>query len=290
MPTNEQRREAARRKLERQIVNRQVRAKRNRIIGVSSVVVVALLVTGTVVFEPWKWFEPKLVSSGPCQYAKPKAEEGAPEPEKAAKDTGFDDGLPDDPEDTPKTGIVKATLKTSQGDIALNLDRSKAPCTVQSFLALAKANYYNDSTCHRLVVSADMKILQCGDPKGTGQGGPGYTIKDELDGAKKLPELTGPEADQAKQAGKHLVNYTRGTLAMAKTAAPNSGGSQFFLVFGDTKLPDEYAVFGTVSEDGLKALDKIGAGGNAEGVDESTGGPKPAPKLTTKIEKVDIAA
>lgn len=136
-------------------------------------------------------------------------------------------------------------LKTNQGDIPLKLNASQSPCTVNSFVHLAKENFYNDTVCHRLVKSPSMGILQCGDPTGTGSGGPGYSFADEF------PSNAVQAADLEKP-----VNYARGTIAMANSG-PNTNGSQFFLVDKDTTLPPKYSVFGTIDEDGLKTLDKI---------------------------------
>ena len=90
--------------------------------------------------------------------------------------------------------------------------------------------FYDGTSCHRLSVTSGLQMLQCGDPIGDGTGGPGYTIRDEV-----FPELT----------------YGRGVLAMAKTSQPDSGGSQFFLVFGDVQVPPEYTVFGSIDDAGL---------------------------------------
>jgi peptidyl-prolyl cis-trans isomerase B (cyclophilin B) len=156
---------------------------------------------------------------------------------------------------------VTATLATNQGAIPIVLDRAKAPCTVASFLNLAGAGFYNGTPCHRLVTVDSLKVLQCGDPTGSGTGGPGYTIPDE------------PPTGLA-DAGGGASLYPRGTLAMAKTSAPNSGGSQFFLVFGDSQLPPDYTVFGTVAAPGLAVLDKVAAGGGDDSNSTGDGGPK----------------
>jgi peptidyl-prolyl cis-trans isomerase B (cyclophilin B) len=161
---------------------------------------------------------------------------------------------PDGP--APSSGTVPVRLATSAGTIGLTLDRALAPCTVVNFLSLAKQGFYDGTSCHRLSVTDGLQMLQCGDPAGDGTGGPGYTIKDET-----FPELT----------------YGRGILAMAKTSEPDSGGSQIFLVFGDTQIPPEYTVFGSIDDAGLAVLDKVAAAGvdpSRPGIGDGSGPPK----------------
>src|SRR5262245_26065960 len=131
------------------------------------------------------------------------------------------------PPDTPDvSGTVDVTMKTSIGTLDATLDADKTPCTVNSFVSLAKQGYFDNTPCHRLTTAdTGIFVLQCGDPSGTGTGGPGYTIPDEISG----DETYGP-----------------GTLAMANTGQPNSGGSQFFVVYEKTPLPPQYTVFGQV--------------------------------------------
>ncbi|NHA68473.1 peptidylprolyl isomerase [Phycicoccus flavus] len=138
-----------------------------------------------------------------------------------------------------------ATLTTTCGDIVVRLDGTKAPQAVAAFVALAKANYYQDSPCHRLVTAETLKVLQCGDPTGTGSGDPGF----------------GYGVENAPKDGR----YPRGTLAMARTQDPEKGtGGQFFVVYGDSTLPDPdgYTVFGRVTK-GLDIVDKVAAQGVA---------------------------
>lgn len=161
---------------------------------------------------------------------------------------------PDGP--APSSGTVGVRLATSAGAIGLTLDRALAPCTVVNFLSLAKQGFYDGTSCHRLSVTDGLQMLQCGDPAGDGTGGPGYTIKDET-----FPELT----------------YGRGILAMAKTSEPDSGGSQIFLVFGETQIPPEYTVFGSIDDAGLAVLDKVAAAGvdpSKPGIGDGSGPPK----------------
>ncbi|GFH38603.1 peptidylprolyl isomerase [Streptomyces pacificus] len=144
------------------------------------------------------------------------------------------------------------SLDTSQGDIAFTMDAAKTPRTVNSFKYLADKGFFDGTTCHRLTTEV-IFVLQCGDPEGDGRGGPGYTIPDE-----NLTALGKPAAD-----GK--VTYPAGTVAMANTGRPNSGGSQFFLVYQDSKLPPSYTPFGTIDEAGLSVVKAVGAAGVAGG-------------------------
>ena len=159
-------------------------------------------------------------------------------------------------------GEVTATVATTIGDMTFTLDADKAPCTVNSFVSLAQQNYFNGTHCHRLTTSG-IFVLQCGDPTASGTGGPGYTIPDELDGSEAYPA---------------------GTLAMAKTSAPDSGGSQFFIVYEDTQLPPDYTVFGTVDEATVAAIAQVAS----QGTDDSNGPGDGAPKQDVEIETVTI--
>jgi peptidyl-prolyl cis-trans isomerase B (cyclophilin B) len=210
-----------------------------------------------------------VLSQGPCRYATAPT---APAP------AGKAFGLPSDPTPTPNTGTVTVTLQTTQGAVPLTLNRAQAPCTVQSFLFLAQKTYFNGSPCHRLTSDEQLKVLQCGDPTGTGEGGPGYTIPDEN------PTGLAPAPDA--QPGTPTVIYPAGTVAMANTGQPNSGGSQFFLVYADSELPATYAVFGTVSATGLTTLNRIAAGGIVAEQSAQDG----KPKLPVTITKTVVAS
>ncbi|HEY5847316.1 MAG TPA: peptidylprolyl isomerase [Microlunatus sp.] len=110
------------------------------------------------------------------------------------------------------------------GAVRIALDRVGAPCTVNSFVSLVEQGFYAKTRCHRLVDSG-IFVLQCGDPTGSGTGGPGYTFPDELDGTEK---------------------YSGGVVAMAN-GGPNTNGSQFFFVYQDSAtLEPKYTVFGKV--------------------------------------------
>jgi peptidyl-prolyl cis-trans isomerase B (cyclophilin B) len=132
-----------------------------------------------------------------------------------------------------------ARVVTNCGTIMVSLDGKHAPHTVNSFAFLAKQGYFTDTPCHRLTTSG-IYVLQCGDPTGTGTGGPGYTIPDE-----NLAHAT----------------YPAGTVAMANTGQPHTGGSQFFFVYANTNLPPQYTPFGRITA-GLDVLKKVAAAGS----------------------------
>jgi peptidyl-prolyl cis-trans isomerase B (cyclophilin B) len=147
-----------------------------------------------------------------------------------------------------------ASVATTCGPMTFELDGAKAPQTVSSFIYLARKGFFNNTTCHRLVTTG-IFVLQCGDPTATGNGGPGY----------------GYGIENAPASG----DYPAGTIAMARTNDPKSNGSQFFLVYKDSKLPTEgggYSIFGTVKT-GLDVLTKVAASGAAAA--DSTGNTPP---------------
>jgi peptidyl-prolyl cis-trans isomerase B (cyclophilin B) len=147
------------------------------------------------------------------------------------------------------------SIAMSQGPIGVQLDNAQAPCTVNSFASLAQQGYFNDTHCHRLTTGPDLFVLQCGDPKGDGTGGPGYQFADEY------PSNQYPTNDPALS---QPIVYPRGTLAMAN-AGPGTNGSQFFIVYKDSELPPNYTVFGQVDAKDMGVLDKIAAAGTADG-------------------------
>ena len=139
-------------------------------------------------------------------------------------------------------------LKTSCGDITIRLDQKVSPRTAASFAGLAKAGFFDDTAFHRIVPGF---VIQGGDPTATGAGGPGFSTRDV------------PPQDTA---------YTKGTVAMAKTAAepPGTAGSQFYIVTaGDAGLPPEYALLGKVVK-GQDVVDAIGELGDPASGDAGT--------------------
>ncbi|MET9674309.1 peptidylprolyl isomerase [Streptomyces sp. NPDC006482] len=167
-------------------------------------------------------------------------------------------------------GTYEMTLKTNEGDIAITMDAAKTPRTVNSFHHLAAKKYFDGTKCHRLTTEG-IFVLQCGDPKGDGTGGPGYTIPDE-----DLTALGKAGADGS-------VTYPAGTVAMANTGQPGTGGSQFFLVYKDTKLPPTYTPFGKIDAAGLQTVKDVAAAGAVGGAKDG------APKKAVTIEKATVA-
>jgi peptidyl-prolyl cis-trans isomerase B (cyclophilin B) len=283
VPTNEQRRAAAKRKLERQMVYRHERAKKRRIIAVVSTVVVVALVGGGVWFlathdfgngdaaaseTPQNESVDKADKIPTAMHQIPKRPAALPEKVNCEYTKGQEpaakENTPPANGEQPATGTVGVTLGTSIGDLKFNLDRSLAPCTVNNFLSLAKQKYFDNTTCHRLVVTG-IQVLQCGDPGGNGMGGPGYSFKDEV-----YPELT----------------YGRGVLAMANSG-PDTNGSQFFIVYGDgANLQPKYTIFGTVDEDSLKKIDEVAKTGT---ISQSPGQGDGKPKTPVDIKSALVA-
>jgi peptidyl-prolyl cis-trans isomerase B (cyclophilin B) len=167
-----------------------------------------------------------------------------------------------------------ASINTNRGAIKIDLLNSKATCTVNSFVHLAAANFWNNTQCHRVSDSDSLYMLQCGDPTvkaseklscssaTLGTGGPGYEFASE--------NLTG-------------ATYPAGTVAMANTGSADSNGSQFFLVFKATALPADYTPFGTITS-GLDILQNVAKAGTT--CTYSAGGGVPKEKVI--IDNVSI--
>jgi cyclophilin family peptidyl-prolyl cis-trans isomerase len=136
---------------------------------------------------------------------------------------------------------ASAVVETSCGSFTIELDTERAPKTANSFAFLAEEGFYDGLGFHRVVPEF---VIQGGDPKGDGTGGPGYSVDEK------------PPANLA---------YTKGVVAMAKSSAepPGRSGSQFYVVTGaDAGLPPEYALVGEVSE-GIEVVERIGALGTS---------------------------
>ena len=168
--------------------------------------------------------------------------------------------------DLPNAGIsannsAEFSIITNLGEIVIETFPDKAPLTVNALASLAQDNYFNNTICHRLTTEG-IFVLQCGDPTGTGAGGPDFNIPDE-----NLPQ---PIEN----------NYPAGTVAMAN-AGPGTSGSQFFLVYQDTTLGPNYSIWGKITK-GLQIVQSVAS----QGV--NGGGSDGAPAQSVTIESVAV--
>ena len=164
---------------------------------------------------------------------------------------------------TDSSKTYSATVKTDVGTFVIALDAKSAPQTVNNFVFLAQHHFFDCVIFHRVIPGF---VDQTGDPTGTGSGGPGYTIPDE------------PPAKASDSSNQ----YPLGSVAMANTGQPHSGGSQWFIVAGTEgeSLPNSYALFGHVTS-GFGVVEKINGQGSASGV---------PPDVTHRVLKVTITS
>jgi peptidyl-prolyl cis-trans isomerase B (cyclophilin B) len=224
----------------------QLRARRQRTWSVVAAVA-ALLLVGAVV-----WWALAAAQDAP-------ADTSAPTPSAAAGEHT----LP--PPSAAEGRTWTSTLTTSAGDLTLSLDGAAAPQAVASFVALADSGYFDGTSCHRLTTEG-IFVLQCGDPTGTGTGGPGYTFG---------PVENAPGDDV----------YPAGTVAMARQGGDaESMGSQFFLVYEDSTIPSDaaggYTVLGTITS-GLDVVQAVADAGTQSG---SGDGPPATPVTIEGVE------
>jgi peptidyl-prolyl cis-trans isomerase B (cyclophilin B) len=289
VPTNQQRRDAAKRKLERQLVNRAERARKRRntgvIVTVAGVVVVVVGIYLLVNLGNSDDNTAAPASTPPSSTAPAKPDTPANVPTKLAAEPKRPTALPATvscdykagqgagaakPATAPNgknvaaKGKTSATMATTVGDIKMSLNRALAPCAVNSFLSLAKQGYFDNTPCHRMTTGAGLQVLQCGDPTGQGTGGPGYTFKDET----------------FKQ-----LKYGPGILAMANSG-PDTNGSQFFIVYGDgSGLQPNYTVFGTIDQASVTRIVDVAK----KGVTPANGPGDGAPVTPVNITGVTVA-
>ncbi len=260
MPTNQQRRDAAKRKLERQLARReeQEKARRQRLV-IIGVVAAVLVISGGI----WLFVSRGDSSTAASDPSATDASESAapttpcsyPASGTAAKEVSAPTNL-----EPLNSGTVESTIVLNGQDVPVSLDRAGAPCGVNAFLSLASQGFYDNTSCHRLTVSDQLNILQCGDPTGQGNGGPGFSFATE-------PPASG--------------DYPVGTVALANAGA-DTNGSQFFIVYGKATLSPEYTILGKVTGEGMKVVDGIAAKGVQNGAQD---GP---PVETATISKVTV--
>ena len=276
----ERQRRLARERYERQQARRAQKQRRQRqgaAIGGAAAVVVALAVGGYFLFAPAGGKTSASASSHPPSASPPAPAAAVQATGPASRCSYTRSGTAarnvGTPPATPAAALVngtaryKATIHTNRGDIVVNLAAGKATCTVNSFAYLAQKAFFSGTKCHRLVTSG-IHVLQCGDPTGTGTGGPGYAFANEVSGDSTTASAT----------------YPAGTLAMAHSSQPNSNGSQFFVVYQATTLPRDYTPFGTVTN-GLDMVRNVAKGGT----DNANGPGDGHPKQSVVIESVSIA-
>lgn len=290
MPTNAQRRETAKRKLERQLETRAKKEKQQRILTVAGSLLAIAVAAGLIAWFVLGNKDTATTASSPTSSTSTpttltRGGDGQLPAFKAPADLGANCQYPGAQPasrkvEAPKAGkvptdpaTISVSMSTDQGNIGLVLNNAEAPCTVNSFASLAQKGFFDNTVCHRLTTSAGLGVLQCGDPSGTGSGGPGYQF------ANEYPTNQYPQGDPALQKP---VLYPRGSLAMANAGA-NTNGSQFFLVYKDSKLPPNYTVFGTIDGTGLATLDKIAAAGVAGGGEDG----KPTTEVKVKSVLLD---
>ena len=270
-------RKLARAKIERQMARRAARVRRRRQTWAAGVVglVVVLGIAGTVWalggFSSHKKTED---TAGACLWAP-----AAPDP--SASSDLKDVGTPPksgEPHSGTETMTINLGSGSGSGTVVGSIDVAKAPCTAASFTYLAGRHFFDKTTCHRLT-TATTYLLQCGDPTGTGRGGPTYTFANENVPAAPQPS-TGPSDDPSAPPADATVIYPRGTLAMASPTT-DANGSQFYIVYKDSPLPPNYTIFGTVTQgQGLDLIDKIAAAGAVDNQGKPTGDGKPKNPVT----------
>jgi peptidyl-prolyl cis-trans isomerase B (cyclophilin B) len=258
--SKKQQREYARRRYEKWLAHQQeVRARRRRravvvgsvLGGLALVALVWLIATASGSEEP-----------APSAEETPTAEPTTPAEEPTPEPTNTGD-VPDPALAEGRTWT--ATLTTTAGDLVLELDGAAAPQAVASFVSLAQEGFFDGTTCHRLTTTG-IFVLQCGDPEGTGTGGPDY----------RFGPIENAPADDV---------YPAGTLAMARVSGDGySMGSQFFLVYEDSTIPSDaaggYTVFGRIVE-GMDVLTAVAEAGIAEGTAQT-------PAMEVTIEGVQV--
>ncbi len=278
MGKQDRQRKLARQRYERQMRRRAERTRRVRqwtAVSAAGVAVIVLAVVGYFLFAP----AGGTPAAAPARSATPsvtpssQAPGGKAQPAASVSHCTYISAPPaarkvGTPPATPDlNGTYQATIRTNRGNVVIDLAQGKATCTVNSFVYLAAKNYFSNTKCHRLTTSG-IYVLQCGDPTGTGSGGPGYRFANEVAG------------DSATAS----ADFPAGTVAMAHSSQASSNGSQFFLVYKDTTLPADYTPFGTITS-GLSVLQSVAKAGVASNANGAGDGP---PKESVIIKSVSI--
>lgn len=265
-------RAAARARLEKEMAERAAAAhkRRQRQAIIGSAIAVVVIAGGAIwLVTALNKGDDKTAASGPpagtvaCSWTPEDSTSGA---------KIVDVGTP--PPNAPNVGTATLTIDTNLGAITATVDKSKAPCTAEAFTYLSSKKFWDGTKCHRLTTQG-IKVLQCGDPSAKGKG---YRPTDGTGG----PSFR--YAEENLPTGKTPA-YPAGTIAMAKTQAPNSTGSQFFIVYGDTTLDPSYTVLGTVTK-GLDIVQQVAKAGT----DDANGKGDGHPKKEIEIKTLTMAA
>lgn len=298
MTTNEERREAAKRKLEQRLEAEQAQARKRRLMGLSAAGVVALAVIATGAYFGFRWWDDsRRVNCSYNEAADPFATlpdtlpTDIPAEQRAQYEelfAAYQQGKKQQrtapkPDDHPlKEGTVAVTFDTNVGALPATLNRADAPCNVNGVLTLAENGYYDDVPCHAMALSKDGGALLCGDPTGTaanqgGTGGnPGWSMPDEA--PKNLQERG--EANPLNPTEQRLVTYPKGTIAVFNANQPESamgpgtadtGAGTLYIFLKDTALLPNYSVIGHVDAAAQPVLDTVVDAGIARG----PGAPEP---------------
>ncbi len=260
-------RDVARAKYHRQMVRKAAAERRRRQIqaGLGAGLAVVLIVVGSVWLLGGFDKDKSATAADICVWSPVQGAEAGV----GIKDVG-----------TPPTkGILTSGTKLlnitfSAGLVSAELDLRNAPCTSASFAYLASKNFFDNTSCHRLMDKGDY-VLQCGDPSGSGSGGPAYEFADEYlpPASAASPEPSAAASPSAAPAPPVAI-YPAGTLAMANSGSPGTNGSQFFIVYKDSPFPPNYTIFGRITT-GLDVILKIAAGGQDGKYEPQPGGGKP---------------
>jgi peptidyl-prolyl cis-trans isomerase B (cyclophilin B) len=287
--TKDRQRLAARARLEREMAERAAQAKQRRrqttIIGSAVAGVVVVILAIWIIVAVAGGDDKKKPTASPtasaaaangttsCTWIPNPDPSASPAP--SANPNLKDVGKP--AETQPNSGTSTMTINTNQGTITATLDNTNAPCASASLAYLASKGFYTNTSCHRLV-NTGFYILQCGDPTGTGTGGPKYTYNEE-----NLPTGKRP-------------TYVTGDIAIANTGQDGTNGSQFFIVYNNTPdgaddgsgqpasaLAASYTLVGHVTV-GIDVVQKVAAGG----VEGGSGDGKP--KIPMTISNLTVSA
>jgi peptidyl-prolyl cis-trans isomerase B (cyclophilin B) len=263
----------ARARYDRQVARKAAAARRRRQIqaAVGASFALLLIVVGTVwLFGGFGGSGGEKPAAGPdtCQWSPQNA---------SANDKLKDVGTPPT-KNLPTSGTATMRVSTNQGVIDVALDVAKAPCATASFTYLANRGFFGNTDCHQLLAGTNgINALRCGDPTGSGSGGPTYTFYDE-----NLPPAPTPDPSASASPGTDKPLYPKGTVAMA-TDTPGANGSQFFIFYQDSRPDGQYSVIGTVTT-GLDVVEKVAKAGT---VDNGSGA-KTKPKLGVKIQNLTV--